>query len=193
MNDYPWPEWMPERVRKAIWEFWSCFSRTMEDWEKYVAETVPGGIDAVGQLRRVDGCEQAGQFVPMWNNIAWIVLDDGTVRCGSFEQSTGVPTVTKEQWLKRGAELFGSDTGTWRFRCPSCGHVQSVVSVQAIDPSLSAESVAGWIYYSCQGRQLDRKHGGCDWTLGGLFRIHKLEVLEPDGSVQPVFEFDEPI
>lgn len=27
----------------------------------------------------------------------------------------------------------------------------------------------------------------CNWTLGGLFRLHELEVITPDGKAHPTF------
>ena len=29
---------------------------------------------------------------------------------------------------------------------------------------------------------------GCDWTLGGMFQLHKLEVVTEDGEHYPRFE-----
>ena len=31
--------------------------------------------------------------------------------------------MTKEEWAKRGSELFGPDMMHWRFVCPACGNV----------------------------------------------------------------------
>ena len=32
----------------------------------------------------------------------------------------------------------------------------------------------------------------CNWTLGGLFALHKLEVVTPDGEKHPRFELATP-
>lgn len=184
-----WPEWMPESVRSGLWGFWVGHG-SVESWERYVGESVPGGMAAVGTVRTIHGYggkPATGRFIPMWNNIARVVLDDGSVEAGSFEQSTGVQTVSQEDWLARARVLFGPDTGGWRFVCPACGNVQSIASVLAAAPELTCDDVKGWIYYNCQGRYTA---GGCDWTLGGLIRRHRLEVVKDDGSVMPVFEFD---
>lgn len=76
--------------------------------------------------------------------------------------------------------------------CPQCGTVQSVASlVRAGLSRVSAEAVTGW---SCEGRVHEasaRRKGkvrGCDWTLGGLFKIHELEVINPDGKPHPMFQ-----
>ena len=49
----------------------------------------------------------------------------------------------------------------------------------------------GVVYFSCIGRWVPGI--GCDWTLGGLLRIHTLEVINGQGDKIPVFEFaDDP-
>lgn len=189
IQQYPWPEWMPEKVRAQLSEFWGCFGRTMADWERYVEESVPGGMGAVGETRTIrshDG-PVTGRFVPAWNNMARVVMDDGTFRYGSFEQTSGgARTILQADWLEWGVAWFGPDTDGWLFQCPGCGNQQSVNSVLKDNPELNRDDVKGWIYYSCQGRY---GKGGCDWTLGGFLRLHKLEVVKDDGSVMPVFEF----
>jgi len=63
--------------------------------------------------------------------------------------------------------------------------------------------------FSCEGRfsnagpwPSDKRRGkivearrlvrGCDWTLGGLFRIHTLEVIDAEGKPHPMFEVASP-
>jgi hypothetical protein len=83
------------------------------------------------------------------------------------------------------------------FKCPICGTVQSIVSLLAA--GVPEDLVETQVGFSCEGRWTKAgpfkraRHGspsprGCDWTLGGLFKLHTLEVIMPDGSVQPVFE-----
>jgi len=33
-----------------------------------------------------------------------------------------------------------------------------------------------------------KEQKGCNWTLGGLFQMHDLEVVTPDGKKHPCFE-----
>ena len=33
------------------------------------------------------------------------------------------------------------------------------------------------------------KGGGCDWTLGGLFKLHNIVVINSKGEPTPMFEF----
>jgi hypothetical protein len=83
-------------------------------------------------------------------------------------------------------------------KCPVCGTVQNMQSL--IDAGASdreAENAAG---YSCVGRftgagpwKRDEPPGrGCDWTLGGLFKLHKLEVEVEGGRRESFFEIATP-
>ena len=80
------------------------------------------------------------------------------------------------------------------FVCPICGTVQSMASlVEAGATPEKAESIIG---FSCEGRLTKAgpfkkanagRVRGCDWSLGGLFRLHRLEVN--DGTrMHPMFE-----
>lgn len=99
------------------------------------------------------------------------------------------------------AELRGQGVSSrWHaaFVCPACGTVQSAQSL--IDAGASSEEVGKYLGFSCVGRWTgapahrrgDAPGKGCDWTLGGLFKIHKLEVVTPDGVHHPSFEVASP-
>lgn len=81
--------------------------------------------------------------------------------------------------------------------CPICKTVQSMASlVMAGATDSQAERQIG---FSCEGRftgagpwpskpTAKRKAvRGCDWSLGGLFRLHQLEVITEDGEAHPRF------
>lgn len=89
------------------------------------------------------------------------------------------------------------------FKCVICGTIQSMASL--IRAGATPDEAEKLIGFSCEGRLTDagpwpnrsqrgaihtarRKVRGCDWTLGGLFRIHKLEVINAEGKKQPSFE-----
>ena len=71
----------------------------------------------------------------------------------------------------------------YAYKCVRCGHVQSAASLVRY---LSPGDAFNAAYSACEGRF--NKGEGCDWTLGGLLQIHKLEVLSDEGRVVPVFE-----
>lgn len=97
-----------------------------------------------------------------------------------------------DEWLAKGAVLFGENKDDWLFRCVACNHVQSATEARERKPEIDQGKDAGWLRnhlaMNCEGRL--NKDVGCDWTLGGLFHIHKLEVIDGDDIV-PVFEFAE--
>lgn len=92
-------------------------------------------------------------------------------------------------------------------KCPVCSTVQSIASLVAAGSTQeSAETMIG---YSCEGRlngvgpwpssedktkksDARRLIRGCDWTLGGLFRIHNLEVETEDGKRHSYFDIATP-
>ena len=90
--------------------------------------------------------------------------------------------VSLGEWRNEGRKLFGEDIKGWQFQCPVCKGIQTanLFRKHNIDPN-------GKVYFSCIGRWVNNI--GCDWTLGGLFLIHTLEVQNEAGEYCPVFEF----
>lgn len=89
--------------------------------------------------------------------------------------------ISIEDFINQLETKYGKDRNCWLFKCPNCGHVQSVKDfyIEGVDDPLNTAM------FNCIGRY--EKGKGCDWSLGGLFQIHKLAVLK-DGKVHPVFE-----
>lgn len=91
------------------------------------------------------------------------------------------------------------------FKCPRCHTVQSMASLaRACVPLTPPAKLGSYIGFSCEGRfngagewpsdpaaQAARTKRGCNWTLGGLFQIHELIVVTPEGE-QPSFEIATP-
>lgn len=73
-----------------------------------------------------------------------------------------------------------------KFRCPRCGTVQSARDLIEAGAGKNLDEVEGYLAFSCVGRFTKDK--GCDWTLGGLLKIHTFEVVTPDGQKHPRFE-----
>ena len=91
-------------------------------------------------------------------------------------------TIKYDEWQSLGEKLFGSDKKEWKFKCVRCGEVQDYHDFK----NAGVENPENYVYFSCIGRFVQNR--GCDWTLGGLFQIHNLEVVAPDGDTIPVFE-----
>lgn len=78
--------------------------------------------------------------------------------------------------------------------CPMCGVVQSAHDMIAAGAGKDFEEVERFLGFSCVGRFMNsgsprypRDGKPCNWTLGGLFQVHKLEVVV-DGEPYPRFE-----
>jgi len=100
----------------------------------------------------------------------------------------GKARMTHVEWAARAAELYGKDPRGWKFRCPACGHQQSIAEALERNPELDEGAAQAWIYFACEGRFNDQV--GCNWALGGLLQIHE-RVVEPDRKVF-LFADDEP-
>lgn len=80
------------------------------------------------------------------------------------------------------------------FVCPRCGVVQSMALLVQAGAGPDADAVEKYIGFSCVGRftgaGAPRKApdgAPCNWTLGGLFSMHELEVETPEGEKLPHF------
>jgi hypothetical protein len=115
-------------------------------------------------------------------------------------------TMTQEEFLTEAKARFGDNTRDWKFVCPMCGTTQSVEQLinAVVASGGKKEDVHGYIGFSCIGRfnkQGDagiaaKNRGeawdkGCNWTLGGLFHMHTLEVVLENGHKRPTFELAE--
>lgn len=82
------------------------------------------------------------------------------------------------------------------FKCIICGTVQSARSLIIAGAGKNMEDVEKFLGFSCVGRFTNagpHKSGapagkGCDWTLGGFFKLHCFEVIDEDGKKHARFE-----
>lgn len=86
-------------------------------------------------------------------------------------------------------------------KCPICGTVQSMTSL--IKAGAPPDRVDGYLGFSCEGRfsgtgpwkPNDAGRAavrGCDWSLGGLLKLHRLVVVTDDAEEHPRFELASP-
>lgn len=85
------------------------------------------------------------------------------------------------------------------FICPLCAFVQSSRDLIAAGAGENFDAVQKYLGFSCVGRftgaespRPESDGNPCNWTLGGLFRLHKLEVITEDGKNHPYFELATP-
>lgn len=114
-------------------------------------------------------------------------------------------TVTIEEFRAELAAQGVSGREHGAFKCPACGTVQSMALL--LKYGVPENKLEGQIGFSCVGRWIGsggipatdpwggpRTDGklGCNWTLGGLFSVHKLIVVDERGE-HPCFELATPI
>lgn len=99
--------------------------------------------------------------------------------------------------------MFGADEKQWKWRCPNCGHVQSIADFLELKKLgiIKAETDVGTlVYYSCIGRfdtripekdvgTLSDKKSPCNYTNGGLFCLTNIFIVNESGKRVPVFDF----
>jgi hypothetical protein len=90
-----------------------------------------------------------------------------------------------KDFKKQATKLYGEDSNNWKYKCPRCETIQEYKDF--INAGVKPEDIDKYIGFSCIGRW--DKNKGCDWTLGGLFQIHKLEIIDNKGNHHPHFEF----
>src|SRR5690606_12426985 len=108
--------------------------------------------------------------------------------------------LTHAQWLAEAERRYGKSLRNIRFRCPSCGHVQS--GQDFLDLDMTPEVAATRVGFSCIGRWASlaprdafaKGEGPCNYAGGGLFRIAPI-VIAPivvtteGGEAVYVFDF----
>ena len=96
-------------------------------------------------------------------------------------------------FVNEAKKRFGDDNRKWKFKCPSCGAIQSAEDFSQLDCFKDKKGeINKFIGFSCIGRftreNEKEKFKGCNWTLGGLFQIHALEIEDNDGKMHKHFE-----
>jgi len=84
----------------------------------------------------------------------------------------GENIIMYDAWIAELTKRFGEDSKQWKFKCPACGHVQSIQDF--LDHNI--ENPDSKVYYNCIGRYVPGT--GCNWTLGGLLNIHNMTVVK---------------
>lgn len=84
-------------------------------------------------------------------------------------------------------------------KCVICGTIQSIDDFMRATGKPFAE-VEKYFGFSCVGRVTGagaHKRGvapgkGCNWSLGGLLRLHQLVIVDEEGKEHPYFELATP-
>jgi hypothetical protein len=105
---------------------------------------------------------------------------------------------THAEWLAEGERRFGPDFMNWRFVCPVCGNVATIIDFKpfadkgATPSSATSECIGRYT----AGREAisgqNSKTRPCDYAGYGLFRLSPIRIIEADGKEIHSFAFDEP-
>lgn len=108
----------------------------------------------------------------------------------NLNENSNIESISLQDWLKLGEQKFGKNRDDWQFVCVMCGHIQSATASRERQPNVDKGKEEYWLRnylaMNCEGRLSNDV--GCDWSLGGLFQIHKSEVVDGE-KVIPVMEF----
>lgn len=93
-----------------------------------------------------------------------------------------------QAWREEAKRRFGDNGADWKFKCPSCGNVQSgqdFVDKCRMNQTTGANSA----YQECIGRH--EKEIGCNWAAFGFLGTagKGRVIITPDGSEVEVFDF----
>lgn len=95
-------------------------------------------------------------------------------------------TITLSEYLDE-ARAQGFESNLYVLHvCPACKTEQSAKDLIDAGAGANFDEVEKYLGFSCVGRFTKDK--GCDWTLGGLFQIHELVVVDAAGVEYPRFE-----
>jgi len=81
------------------------------------------------------------------------------------------------------------------FVCPMCACAQDGADFVQAGAGRDWAEVETHVGFTCIGRWKKAKSPRarpdgkpCDWTVGGLFKVHTIEVVDEEGTAHPMFE-----
>ena len=90
------------------------------------------------------------------------------------ERMKGTPVMLYADWMNKGIRLYGPDMLDWSFKCPACGHIQTLREFK--DAGVDEEHA----FTCCASRFGLGGSTTCKWTTGGLLRFGGVYVIRPD-------------
>ena len=110
--------------------------------------------------------------------------------------------MSEADWLAEGRRRFGWDMMQWKFVCPICKHVQTVIDFKpyadrGARPDSARNECIGR-YAGCEASAFSRTHdlppgGPCDYAAYGLIQVAPVRVtMAATGKVQHCFAFADP-
>lgn len=175
------PETNPLLLEHGITEQWILVSKCTHkycDKLKWVLDRAQQYADALGVSRE--------EVLNAWesNRDYWYMNYYKEMNQPSINGS--VKVIKYKDWMAELKEKFGENPDNWKFKCPSCGHVQSVADFKAIgkDPN--------YAFSNCIGRFTGNNDHtgkyGCNYTVNGFISLNKTTVINEDYLPVKVFE-----
>lgn len=116
-----------------------------------------------------------------------------------------VRRITLADWQAEGTVRYGPNIVTWKFKCPSCGLVQSAIDYRAWNTPIRAIDVR--LAFSCIGLTIRERNlmlpvvgfmehslgYGCEYAGGSFPRVAPLEVVfgisgeTGEDAIRPMF------
>lgn len=93
-----------------------------------------------------------------------------------------------QEWKEEAKQRFGENGADWKFKCPSCGNVQSAQDFMD-KCRVNQNTSSNCVYQECIGRHVEGI--GCNWAaFGFLGTVGKGRVvITPNGDEVEVFDF----
>ena len=97
--------------------------------------------------------------------------------------------LTLVEWRKQGKYLYGPDVTNWKFRCPSCGNIQTIREFHDLPGAKPSDAA----FTTCIGRYTGLQNGKmkasiysstkpCLYTLHGLINLAEIAIVDEKGK-----------
>jgi len=85
-NNFHWPEWVPEKIKKEIEEFHSdAWGRGPASWMEGAERNKSPLLGDRVRVHDFQGNLVIGRFIYAWNNVGRLLSDDGQIECVGYQ------------------------------------------------------------------------------------------------------------
>ena len=90
-------------------------------------------------------------------------------------------TITRDELLQQGRDLYGSNRLDWKFKCSGCGNIQSGKSIiKQMEEGIKSQRYGLLLKGDHQLQPESSCYSpDCNWVAGGLFRSPVLMIYDP--------------
>ena len=174
-------------VKKGYESLMAAYRKSVEDNNGWSEEECKSSLDWV-----LNRAEQYAKHCHVTRDDILAVWEEDRSYCWrNYYQESNQPDLEKgnhhvmtlNEWEEEGKCRFGDDQLDWKFKCPACGHIQSMREFKeaGLEPHLA--------YLHCASRHGLGGREDCKWTIGGLLRVGGQYVIDGKYCPRLVFEF----